>query len=203
MAESLAELAPVITIDGPSSSGKGTVAARVAEHLHWRLLDSGALYRVVAWAGPGALHRPRRRRGARHHDHRPRHRAGLRRGHRGRHRRERGHPGRNASASAPPRLRSSPPCVKRCAACNRACAVRPAWSRTDGTWAPSCSRRAAQDLPRRERRRSPRRRRHKQLMEKGSSVSLPRPSREHSGHATSATETAPCRRSNPRRTRSR
>jgi cytidylate kinase len=40
--------APVIAIDGPSGSGKGTVAAAIAEHLGWRLLDSGALYRVLA-----------------------------------------------------------------------------------------------------------------------------------------------------------
>lgn len=42
---------PVIAIDGPSGSGKGTVARRVAEALGWRLLDSGALYRLVALAG--------------------------------------------------------------------------------------------------------------------------------------------------------
>lgn len=42
---------PVIAIDGPSGSGKGTVAARVAATLGWHLLDSGALYRIVAWAG--------------------------------------------------------------------------------------------------------------------------------------------------------
>jgi CMP/dCMP kinase len=41
---------PVLTIDGPSGSGKGTVARRVAEHLGWHLLDSGALYRLVALA---------------------------------------------------------------------------------------------------------------------------------------------------------
>ena len=41
---------PVVAIDGPSSSGKGTVAAQVAERLGWHLLDSGALYRGVAWA---------------------------------------------------------------------------------------------------------------------------------------------------------
>ena len=41
---------PVIAIDGPSSSGKGTVAARVAARLGWHLLDSGSLYRGVAWA---------------------------------------------------------------------------------------------------------------------------------------------------------
>jgi cytidylate kinase len=37
----------VLTIDGPSGSGKGTVARRVAEKLGWHLLDSGALYRLV------------------------------------------------------------------------------------------------------------------------------------------------------------
>jgi cytidylate kinase len=40
--------APVIAIDGPSASGKGTVAARVAAALGWHYLDSGALYRLVA-----------------------------------------------------------------------------------------------------------------------------------------------------------
>lgn len=39
---------PVIAIDGPSASGKGTVAARVATALGWHYLDSGALYRLVA-----------------------------------------------------------------------------------------------------------------------------------------------------------
>ncbi len=42
---------PVIAIDGPSGSGKGTIARRVACHLGWHLLDSGALYRLVALAG--------------------------------------------------------------------------------------------------------------------------------------------------------
>ena len=41
---------PVITIDGPSGSGKGTIARRVAEALGYHLLDSGALYRLVALA---------------------------------------------------------------------------------------------------------------------------------------------------------
>jgi cytidylate kinase len=41
---------PVIAIDGPGGSGKGTIAALLAERLGWRLLDSGALYRLVAVA---------------------------------------------------------------------------------------------------------------------------------------------------------
>jgi cytidylate kinase len=41
---------PVITIDGPTASGKGTVAARVAQALGYHYLDSGALYRLVALA---------------------------------------------------------------------------------------------------------------------------------------------------------
>ena len=39
---------PVIAIDGPAASGKGTVSAAVAQNLGFRLLDSGALYRLVA-----------------------------------------------------------------------------------------------------------------------------------------------------------
>jgi cytidylate kinase len=42
---------PIITIDGPSGSGKGTIARQVADRLGWHLLDSGALYRLVALAG--------------------------------------------------------------------------------------------------------------------------------------------------------
>ena len=41
---------PVLTIDGPSGSGKGTIARRVAEQLGWHLLDSGALYRLTGLA---------------------------------------------------------------------------------------------------------------------------------------------------------
>lgn len=43
--------APIITVDGPSGSGKGTISRRLARQLGWRLLDSGALYRLVAYAG--------------------------------------------------------------------------------------------------------------------------------------------------------
>jgi cytidylate kinase len=41
---------PVIAVDGPSGTGKGTLCARLADALHWHLLDSGALYRVTAYA---------------------------------------------------------------------------------------------------------------------------------------------------------
>lgn len=41
---------PVITIDGPTASGKGTIAHRVAQALGWSVLDSGALYRLTALA---------------------------------------------------------------------------------------------------------------------------------------------------------
>jgi cytidylate kinase len=39
---------PVVTVDGPSGAGKGTLAALLAAALDWHLLDSGALYRIVA-----------------------------------------------------------------------------------------------------------------------------------------------------------
>jgi cytidylate kinase len=42
--------APVIAIDGPGGSGKGTIALHLARRLGWHLLDSGALYRLVAVA---------------------------------------------------------------------------------------------------------------------------------------------------------
>lgn len=45
---------PVITIDGPTASGKGTLANQVAQHLGYHLLDSGALYRATALAAQDA-----------------------------------------------------------------------------------------------------------------------------------------------------
>jgi CMP/dCMP kinase len=46
-----ADTCPIVTIDGPSGSGKGTISRAVARHVGWHLLDSGALYRLVALAG--------------------------------------------------------------------------------------------------------------------------------------------------------
>ena len=55
---------PVITVDGPSGAGKGTISHLLAERLGWHLLDSGALYRVtgqacviegVSWGDPAAV----------------------------------------------------------------------------------------------------------------------------------------------------
>lgn len=50
MSKSAGQSAPVIAIDGPSASGKGTISALVAQALGWHMLDSGALYRLVAYA---------------------------------------------------------------------------------------------------------------------------------------------------------
>jgi cytidylate kinase len=41
---------PVITVDGPSGAGKGTISHMLADHLGWHFLDSGALYRVTGQA---------------------------------------------------------------------------------------------------------------------------------------------------------
>ena len=45
----IAPLVPVITLDGPSASGKGTIAQIVAARLGFGYLDSGAIYRALAW----------------------------------------------------------------------------------------------------------------------------------------------------------
>lgn len=50
----MATAAPVIAIDGPTGSGKGTVSRALARRLGWSLLDSGALYRLVALAAARA-----------------------------------------------------------------------------------------------------------------------------------------------------
>lgn len=49
MTSSIASI-PVLTIDGPSGAGKGTIARAVAGALGWHLLDSGAIYRAVGYA---------------------------------------------------------------------------------------------------------------------------------------------------------
>ena len=41
--------APILCIDGPSGVGKGTVSIQLGRHLGWHILDSGSLYRVLAW----------------------------------------------------------------------------------------------------------------------------------------------------------
>lgn len=46
----MAAAAPVITVDGPSGAGKGTISHLLADHLGWHFLDSGALYRVTGQA---------------------------------------------------------------------------------------------------------------------------------------------------------
>jgi cytidylate kinase len=43
---------PVIAVDGPAASGKGTLARRLAEHFGFHWLDTGLLYRAVAWRMP-------------------------------------------------------------------------------------------------------------------------------------------------------
>ena len=47
----MVNLIPVIAVDGPSGVGKGTLCQLLAQHFHWHLLDSGAIYRVLGfWA---------------------------------------------------------------------------------------------------------------------------------------------------------
>ena len=46
----MVDVIPVVTVDGPSGSGKGMVATHLAAHYGFRLLDSGALYRLVGIA---------------------------------------------------------------------------------------------------------------------------------------------------------
>ena len=50
----MSESIPVLTIDGPSGAGKGTVSRIVADRLGWHYLDSGALYRAVGVAASWA-----------------------------------------------------------------------------------------------------------------------------------------------------
>lgn len=43
------QIVPVITLDGPSGTGKGTISSLLAERLRWHWLDSGSIYRAMAW----------------------------------------------------------------------------------------------------------------------------------------------------------
>ena len=54
VAQTNPDLIPVITVDGPTASGKGTLAARLAVHYGFHLLDSGALYRILGLAAQRA-----------------------------------------------------------------------------------------------------------------------------------------------------
>lgn len=50
MKSELDKKVPVITLDGPSGTGKGTICHMLANHLDWHVLDSGCIYRVLAYA---------------------------------------------------------------------------------------------------------------------------------------------------------
>ena len=63
----------IVTIDGPAGAGKSTIARALAGRLGFRFLDTGAMYRAVAWAALEHGHdwHPAAHRGRRLDDHRP------------------------------------------------------------------------------------------------------------------------------------
>jgi CMP/dCMP kinase len=60
MQEKIKSKVPVITLDGPSGTGKGTLCHRLADYLGWHILDSGVLYRALAYLieARGIAHHP-------------------------------------------------------------------------------------------------------------------------------------------------
>ena len=135
---------PVITIDGPSGSGKGTVAALLAGKLGWNFLDSGALYRLLAFAarnhGVDLTNEEALKVLAEHLDvqfgaARDGHGMVIILGRRGRHR---GHSQR-PSVRVLPRSRRCRWFGPRCCNGRRPFARPPAWLPTGATWEPSCS----------------------------------------------------------------
>jgi hypothetical protein len=126
--------APVIAIDGPSASGKGTVAQRVADALGFHFLDSGALYRLTALAAMKAGVAPEDEPGvAAIAANLPAEFAGASDSAFGR-RCYRGDPGRGNLASMPRKWRPCPPCGPRCWSGNGPTGASPAWSPTAATW---------------------------------------------------------------------
>ena len=127
---------PVITIDGPTASGKGTVAHTVADRLGFHYLDSGALYRLTALSAHAPRHRPdaTSTRWPRLAEHLPvrfvggRHPAGQRKTSRNAIRAE--EVGNTAS-----KIAALPAVRQALFALQRASASRPAWWPTGATWA--------------------------------------------------------------------
>ena len=136
-AVAVSDAAPVIAVDGPAASGKGTIAAGVARALGFHLLDSGSLYRLVALKALEAGHRARRRAGACRGRREPRRRVRRRPDRARRPGRHRPHPRGRTSAPRPRRSPSTRPCGRRCSSASGRSGARRAWSPTGATWARS------------------------------------------------------------------
>ncbi len=162
---------PVITIDGPTASGKGTVAHGVARALGFACLDSGALYRIVALLAleqgldldaPAPLVElagdlaPVFTDGRIRLDGRDVTEA-IR---------------REDAGAAASRVAAVGPCARRCSSCSGASAGRPAWWPTAATWARWCSPTPGSRCSSWPMSGSARERRHKQLIEKGYSANI-------------------------------